>query len=102
MTTVLETDFNDPHCCQMAINGHLTIETVNDIWQQGCEKIRQSAGSPMIVDLSKVSHCDSAGVAMIIDWLRVAKKNNKQLILKNLPEQMRAIVEVSGLSKLFV
>lgn len=83
-----------------SLNGDLTFQTFNAVWQPGCDQIQQCQ-SPVHIDLSGVTRCDSAGVAMIIDWFRAAKKMNKDIILLQIPAQMQAIVKVSGLTKLF-
>ncbi|KPJ93823.1 MAG: hypothetical protein AMJ53_06475 [Gammaproteobacteria bacterium SG8_11] len=52
------------------------------------------------IDLKAVSRSDSAGVALLIEWMRQAKKNHKTIRFDNIPEQMRELAEVSGVDKL--
>ena len=44
------------------------------------------------VDLSGVQHCDSAGVALLLQWLRKARLAGREIRFQNLPEQMRSLV----------
>ncbi len=52
------------------------------------------------IDLAEVSHSDSAGLALLIHWIRFAKQTNKKIVFHNIPAQMMAIADVSGLNEL--
>lgn len=58
-------------------------------------------GATIDVDLSAVSHADSAGLAMVLEWLSQAGASGANLRLRDAPEQMLAIARVSGLVMLF-
>ncbi len=49
------------------------------------------------IDLSGVSRSDSAGLALMIEWLKRATLANVELTLLNLPAQMQNITRVSNL-----
>lgn len=57
-------------------------------------------GQTRVIDLSDVSRSDSAGLALLLEWLRLARERDIQLSFRNLPEQMQAIIQVSGLQQL--
>jgi phospholipid transport system transporter-binding protein len=59
-----------------------------------------STGESKVVDLAEVSRSDSAGLALLLEWLAQARQNNAKLSFKNLPEQMQAIIKISGLEEL--
>jgi phospholipid transport system transporter-binding protein len=52
------------------------------------------------VDLSDVTHSDSAGLALLIEWMRQAQQLNKPIRYFNMPAQMLAMAEASGLEEL--
>lgn len=52
------------------------------------------------VDLKGVTESDSAGLALLLEWMRAAKNANKPITFKHLPEQMDAIAKASGLDEL--
>ncbi|MAX51974.1 MULTISPECIES: STAS domain-containing protein [unclassified Methylophaga] len=56
--------------------------------------------SDIEVDLQGVTESDSAGLALLLDWMRAAKNANKPITFKHLPEQMDAIAKASGLDEL--
>ncbi len=51
------------------------------------------------IDLAEVTRSDSAGVAVLIDWMRYAKQNNKPVVFHNVPAQLIAIASASGLDE---
>ncbi len=79
--------------------GKLNFATVASLWASS-KPLLDATPSPIQLDLKTVTQSDSAGVALLIAWVRYARQQNKEIHLMHLPEQMRAIIKVSGLSKL--
>ena len=55
------------------LNGALTIDTVSKIWRE--YKTEIACGQVLLMDLSGVTHSDSAGLALLMEWLRTTKKS---------------------------
>lgn len=51
----------------------------------------------IVFDLQGVTRTDSAGLALLIDWMRSAHHKHKQIVFKNMPSQMLAVATVSEL-----
>ena len=49
------------------------------------------------VDLSEVVHADSSGLALLLEWQRVARRQKFSISFRNLPEQLMQIARVSEL-----
>lgn len=47
-------------------------------------------------DLSKVGMTDSAGLALMIEWIKQSRMIRAQLRFKNIPDQLMALVKLSG------
>jgi len=58
------------------------------------------SGASIYIDLQAVERSDSAGLALLIEWLRVARHLNKTITFRNIPPQMHAIAQVSGLEEI--
>lgn len=56
--------------------------------------------SPVRIDLSGVSQADSAGVALLLEWLRAARAADRELRLEGMPAQMARIAELCHVSDL--
>jgi phospholipid transport system transporter-binding protein len=52
------------------------------------------------VDLGGVGESDSAGLALLIEWLRMAKQSGKEIHFANVPEQIEALARISEVEDL--
>ncbi|OOZ40916.1 hypothetical protein BOW53_05890 [Solemya pervernicosa gill symbiont] len=82
----------------------VTFETVSEL--SGAAAEMSKAAETMFckegvvtVDLREVEKADSAGLALLIDWMRQAKQHEHEIEYVNIPQQMMAIARVSGLDK---
>jgi anti-sigma B factor antagonist len=53
------------------------------------------------VDLSGVSYIDSSGIASLVEGLQYSKSNNKEFVLTKPSPQVKAIMELARLDKVF-
>ena len=79
----------------LRICGQLDFDSVADLWEATGSLF--AADPPSRIDLSGVSHSNSAGVALLAEWLRQARQRRWELVFVNVPAQMRAIIEVADL-----
>ena len=79
-----------------SVSGELNMQTVPAISQMANGQLSGLSGE-VSIDLSAVSRADSAGLALLIDWLRIAKRHRYKLAFRNLPEQLMQIAAVSEL-----
>lgn len=83
---------------QFALSGNLNFDTVSDLLKQG--ESRFSSVASIQIDLSAVTHVDSAGLALLLEWLRYGKHHNKPVRYQNLPEQLRSLAAISEVETL--
>lgn len=83
-----------------AVIGSLNYAAITPLFWQQTQALIANASSSITFDLSDTSNSDSAGVALLIAWVRLARQQKKTLHFLHLPDQMRAIIRVSGLEKL--
>jgi phospholipid transport system transporter-binding protein len=58
----------------------------------------KSADHPRIsIDLAGVTRSDSAGLALLIEWLRESERLGKTITFLNMPAQMQSIARICGL-----
>lgn len=77
------------------VSGKLDIENVAEASVLGLEIINTM--SFVRVDLSGVQYADSSSLAMLVDWIRNAKMQHKDIILVNMPRFMLDLGRVCGL-----
>ncbi len=76
------------------LSGVLDFQSVvalrdQDIW---------SAGEPQI-DLANVSNSNSAGIALLLEWLKLAQQKGVQIKYHNLPESLGVIARAYGVDQ---
>lgn len=77
------------------LSGMLSFGTVPDLWQRSRALFD---GRPQVrIDLGGVERSDSAGLALLVEWMREAARRGAELRFVNMPAQMLAIARVSGL-----
>jgi phospholipid transport system transporter-binding protein len=79
----------------LRIQGELDFDSVAALCAMAeslflAEPIRQ-------IDLGGVRHSNSAGVALLVEWLRQARRRRWEPVFVNVPPQMRAIIAVADL-----
>ena len=78
------------------VEGELCLETAPDLLQSMLGQF-PAVGSEVQIDLEGVTRSDSAGLALLVEWLRLAEKQDITLHFHNLPDQLREIAQVSDL-----
>jgi len=68
------------------VRGAMTFESVTDLWRQSVEIFPDEA--VFQIDLTQVSHTDSAGLALLVEWLREGARRGARIELLNPPAQM--------------
>ena len=56
--------------------------------------------SSVEVDLKGITRSDSAGLALLVEWLRESERKGNRIRFVNVPEQMMLIARVSGLDEI--
>ena len=78
------------------VEGELNRLTVPALLQAMISQFPAS-GSEAHIDLAGVTRSDSTGLALLVEWLRLAKAGDIRLHFHNLPPQLQAIARVSDL-----
>lgn len=83
--------------------GHFTVEgnlTFASIDKQTLQSFKFLKGmDSMCIDLAKVQTTDSAGLALMIEWIRLSRMGRVKLSFKNIPAQLLALAKLSGLDE---
>lgn len=76
------------------IDGDLTFAGIDKKTVKSFEFLKSA--KQVTIDLERVSCTDSAGLALMIEWIKVARQHNGQLSFKNIPVQLRNLAKLSG------
>ena len=80
------------------VTGVLHFATVAALLQPGTAAI--AAGQAAVMDLAGVNDSDSAGLALLIEWLSVAKAASRSLRYENIPSQLLQLARLSEVEEL--
>ncbi len=56
----------------------------------------------MVFDLAGITKADSAGLALLLEWLRLASQTGVDLHYVNLPSQLLAMAHVAGVDDILI
>ncbi len=80
------------------MRSELTFKSATDILAQSqrlfadCEHIS--------VDMSDVQEADSAGLALLLEWVSWARHLDREIVYENIPQQILAIAQISEVTDL--
>jgi phospholipid transport system transporter-binding protein len=83
---------------RFTLQGDMSFASARSLLQQS--QALFPAGGDFSLDLSAVQHSDSAGVALLLEWLAAAQAGGGRLEITGLPASMRAIAGVCNLQEL--
>ena len=85
---------------ELLLSGVLDYRSGPDLRKQGQALINASSAPALVVDCSAVSKSSSVGLSLLLCFMRDAEAAKKTVSIRALPEDMRKIAEVSGLTEL--
>lgn len=79
------------------IDGDLTFATIDKQTLKSFSFLK--APTEITIDLSRVSCTDSAGLALMIEWIKYSRHNRTHIVFKHIPEQLLNLAKLSGFDK---
>jgi len=79
------------------IDGDLTFATIDKHTMESFAFLNVS--KDICIDLAQVTSTDSAGLALIIEWLKYTRTKRTHIKFKNIPKQLQALAQLSGFDK---
>ena len=82
---------------RMVVSGALTLANVAAVLGQGNAVIGEGVRN---VDLGEVGELDSSALALLLAWLREARRRDRELAFTNLPQGLTTIARLYGVAEL--
>ncbi|HTQ76791.1 MAG TPA: STAS domain-containing protein [Burkholderiales bacterium] len=79
------------------VEGPLTLASVGATLPEGKAAVGEGVST---VDLSGVAEVDSSALALLLAWLREAKRQGRELSFAHLPQGLAAIAKLYGVAEL--
>ena len=80
------------------VTGLLQFDTVTKARKLGAALLARE--SSWVLDLRGVTRADSAGLALLVDWVREARRRQIAVRFENIPAQLLALAKVSRLERI--
>lgn len=84
----------------VSISGRITTDTSSQMRSRLGDAMR-SKPHTVTIDLSEVEYMDTSGLATLIEAMRIARKQQTELVLRGVQEQPRYLLKVTDLDRLF-
>ena len=78
--------------------GALNFASVSALLEAGTKAI--ATGAAAIIDLRGITESDSSGLALLVEWLSVARNAKRSLRYENMPQQIRQLARLSDVEDL--
>jgi phospholipid transport system transporter-binding protein len=91
----LQATIAEPTAGRVVVTGELTFATARDARQLGLTVLEGSSARSIVIDCKGVTRADSAGLAVLLDWLAWGRRKSRTVTLENLPESLVAIARIS-------
>jgi phospholipid transport system transporter-binding protein len=85
---------------RFAARGALTFANARRARSEGLHVLHTSSARDLEVDCSGIAHSDSAGLAVLLDWLAAMKKEGRPLCFTHLPPGLLAVARISGVEQM--
>lgn len=83
------------------LSGAVNSDTAGDLLEAGRGWLATlPAGTSAELELSAVGRCDSAALALLLDWVRAAAAADCSLIIRHVPAALQAMLPLLGLDVL--
>jgi phospholipid transport system transporter-binding protein len=80
---------------RIQVRGALTFTTARRARAAGAKLLTSPGNAPVEIDCAAVTASDSAGLAVLLDWLVLARRQGRAVRFSHLPEPIRAVAQIS-------
>jgi len=91
---------SEPAPGRVAVQGELSFATAREARQIGVLVLESSPADRIVIDCAGVTRADSAGLAVLLDWLAWGRRRKRPVSLTNVPPTLLAIARISEIDGL--
>lgn len=82
------------------LSGDLTFNNVMQVYASSLPQLKKNP--KLEFNFSELKSSDSSGLALIIEWIKYARENNKTISLKYVPESLLSIAKAANLDSMLM
>jgi phospholipid transport system transporter-binding protein len=99
-TTVQRVDAGAGKPVRLVVRGPLTFATATAAWREGKRALEACGDAAVEIDCAGIERADSAGLAVLIEWLAFGQRKDLDVRLQGLPTTLIDIARISELEDL--
>jgi phospholipid transport system transporter-binding protein len=84
----------------LTAQGPLTFATARRAFEQGAAALADASGAKLEIDCRGITASDSAGLAVLLEWLSLSKRAGRSLRYAQLPQGLAALARISDVEDL--
>lgn len=101
MSITIDSDFNSKeNIWNVTLVGELDVSSA-DVFKETLNNLVDENPQNIKIDLEKLDYIDSTGLGVMVGVLKRLKVNDKGIYLNNPKSNVRKILEITGLDKIF-
>jgi anti-sigma B factor antagonist len=93
----IEDEISTPQTRVLKLNGALVLTTVFQLQHM----VRENTSSSLIIDMSGVSYCDSAGIGALVNAHVSHIRTKRELALKGVNKRVMDVLKITKVDSLF-
>lgn len=95
----IPTSINSAETGVLQVSGELTFSTVTQVLEQS-RPLLAAINGQAVMELADVERVDSAGLALMTQWVRMAREQGLEIRFRHVPAQLLAIAHASDLDNI--
>jgi phospholipid transport system transporter-binding protein len=84
---------------RLLISGDLHFSNVMSVYKKSLQQSQQCP--ELVFDFSQLKSSDSAGLALIIEWIKLSREVNKPIRFTHLSDHIMSLAKAAGLADMF-
>jgi phospholipid transport system transporter-binding protein len=84
----------------ITLRGRLALDTATYAYEQGLAIIQAEREERIEIDCARVTKVDSAGLAVLIDWMAAARVQGHRLCVSHVPAELAALAKISEVEEI--
>ena len=85
---------------KLQAGGPLTFASARRARELGLDAVGAAADGALVIDCQGITVSDSAGLAVLLDWLAAARAQGRSLRFTHLPQGLAALAQISEVNEL--
>lgn len=95
-----DADLEDSGNGLFKLTGEISFTSAADLWRQSQRLFTAAEENILEIDLAGVKNVDSAGLALLVAWIRLSHRSAKTLRFVHLPSKLVALAKANNLGDL--